>query len=87
MVLEGNRGRRTWQDVAGRGRTWQDFLRPGGERRSRRRGGGVLTFKIVLVRFANDGLPRPCTTRVRRIVIVNASRIPPGPSVDSGLID
>ena len=59
--------------MAGRGRIWQDFAcrgtprQTGGERRSRLRGRGVQKFKIVLVRFANDGFPRPCTLRVRRI--------------------
>ena len=46
-IIDGFEEQPCLQDLAGFGRMWQDFLRPGGERRSRLRGRGVLKFKIV----------------------------------------
>ena len=70
---------RTWQDLAGFGRPRQDFLRPGGERRSRLRGRGVLKFRKVYLKFSERWSPTPMQPQgLRRIV--NALRIPPGPS-------
>ena len=47
------------QDVAGLGRPRQDFLRPGGERRSRLRGRGVLKFRKVYLKFSERWSPTP----------------------------
>ena len=68
---------RIWQDLAGFGRT---FLRPGGERKSRLRGRGVLKFRTVYLKFSERWFPTPMQPQgLRRIV--NASRIPPAPPV------